>query len=332
MSHSNSSLNCFTNCMAKYWHTYINHTPPCKPPSPHLTFGTMAHEVLYKAGELRDISTVATTLDYDTVIPSEVLYSDLKETFGIRSWANYFTSVIKEVAKYEHNCITELASSKEKVEIYRELKLQLSVEELKGLGYNISQPLVGVIDLLLITKDSAIILDYKFSTTKKTQADFDMNSQLPLYAWFVHWRYDIPLQNIQVGYIDIPKTEFCSPMVLTNGTLSRAKSQNTSQELYKLAIYTVHGDDPYYNCEPGGYYYDCYCSLALNKPAYINKQYLDFDVYSGIISDIMDTAVMVDKMIANNDKFLHKYDSYSCSACEYLPYCKPWLKATFGKE
>ena len=50
MAHSNSSLNCFANCMAKYEHNYILHTPPCKPVSPHLTFGTMAHEVLYNAG------------------------------------------------------------------------------------------------------------------------------------------------------------------------------------------------------------------------------------------------------------------------------------------
>ena len=71
--------------MAKYWHTYVNHTPPCKPPSPHLTFGTMAHEVLYKAGELRDTATVTSATEYDTIIPSEVLYPDLKETFGIRS-------------------------------------------------------------------------------------------------------------------------------------------------------------------------------------------------------------------------------------------------------
>ena len=40
--------------MAKYEHNYILHTPPCKPLSPHLPFGTMAHEVLEKAGRLRD--------------------------------------------------------------------------------------------------------------------------------------------------------------------------------------------------------------------------------------------------------------------------------------
>ena len=54
MSHSNSSLNTFAYCMAKYEHSYILHTPPCKPPSPHLEFGTMAHDVLHKAGQLRD--------------------------------------------------------------------------------------------------------------------------------------------------------------------------------------------------------------------------------------------------------------------------------------
>ena len=51
MAHSNSSLNSFANCMAKYEHNYILHTPPCKPISPHLTFGIMAHDCLYKAGK-----------------------------------------------------------------------------------------------------------------------------------------------------------------------------------------------------------------------------------------------------------------------------------------
>ena len=46
--------------------------------------------------------------------------------------------------------------------------------------YHIKQPLVGIIDFLAYTKTEAIILDYKFSSSKKTQDDFDMNSQLPL--------------------------------------------------------------------------------------------------------------------------------------------------------
>ena len=80
MTHSNSSLNCFANCMAKYEHNYILHTPPCKPLSPHLPFGTMAHEVLEKAGRLRDEAEdgVVDNDTYYNIIPSEVLYPELK--------------------------------------------------------------------------------------------------------------------------------------------------------------------------------------------------------------------------------------------------------------
>lgn len=94
MAHSNSSLNSFANCMAKYEHNYILHTPPCKPISPHLTFGIMAHDCLYKAGKLRDEydDGVIQPGDYEQVIPSEVLYPELKEEFGIESWTKLFCS------------------------------------------------------------------------------------------------------------------------------------------------------------------------------------------------------------------------------------------------
>lgn len=330
MSYSNSSLNCFANCMAKYKLNYIEHVQPDSI-SPHLTFGAMAHEVLEKAGRLRD-DAADKVIDedyYDTIIPSEVLYNDLKNFFQIKSWHNYFTPIIKQIATYEHNCIKEL-SAKGDVQVEREVKLQLTPEQLKnyGLSYCLDEPFVGVVDLLLYTKDSAIILDYKFSTKRKDQDDFDMNSQLPLYALLVHLNYDIPLHNIQYGYIDIPKQEFGIPSLLTNGTVSRAKSQNVSQYTYEQFVKAIHGDDPYYNCEPGGYYYDAWCNFALNKPAYISKQYLDEEVYENIIHDLITTAEVISKMKAYmpyNQAFVRKYDSYSCKGCEYLKSCKPWL-------
>lgn len=329
MSHSNSSLNSFANCMARYEHNYILHTPPCKPISPHLTFGIMAHDCLYKAGKLRDEAEdgVLESGEYQTVIPSEVLYDDLKKEFNIPNWLNYFTPIIKQTAQYERKLIQDLVETQTGlVNVEREIKLQLTVDQLKELGYyGIDQPIVGIIDCLLYTKTHAIIIDYKFSSSKKTQDDFDMNSQLPLYAMFVHTLYDIPLHNIQYGYIDIPKQSFGVPTVLSNGTLSRAKSQNVSQELYEKAVFAVHGDDPYYNCKPGNYYYDCWCNLALNKAAYLSLQYLDMEVYAGVTDDLMKAAKMIDFMITNKMPFLRKYDAYSCKSCEYLTACKPWL-------
>ena len=335
MSHSNSSLNTFANCMAKYEHSYIKRTPTDNPPSPHLTFGSMAHEVLYKAGKLRDENEdgVVDKESYYQVIPSEVLYQDLKQTFQIKSWQNYFRNVIKETASIESKLVKEILETYgESVIIEREIKMQLTVEELKALGYyNISQPFVGIIDLLIYTPQRAIILDYKFSTSRKSQDDFDMNSQLPLYAFFVNTLYGVPLHNIQYGYIDIPKTDFGFPTVLTNGTLSRSKEQNVSQELYEKAVIAVHGEnDEKYNCKPGGYYYDCWCNLAHKRPAYLSIQYLDMDVYTNVVADLMLTAQTIDKYTSEKLPFLRKYDSYSCKGCDYLKSCKPWLTVKGG--
>lgn len=329
MSHSNSALNSFASCMARYEHNYILHTPPCKPVSPHLTFGIMAHDCLYKAGKLRDDADdgVIQVGDYQQVIPSEVLYGDLKDEFQILNWQSYFVPVIKQTAVYERQLVKELIDAQTgNVRIEREVKLQLTVEQLKQLDYtNINQPIVGIIDCLMYTETDAIILDYKFSSSKKTQDDFDINSQLPLYALLVHINYDIPLHNIRYGYIDIPKKAFDKPTVLSNGTLSRSKSQNVSQEFYEQCVMAVHGDDPYYHCKEGGYYHDIWNSLALNKAAYLSIQYLDLDVYQGVIKDLLDAAKMIDFMIEHKMPFLKKYDAYSCKSCEYLTACKPWL-------
>lgn len=327
MSHSNSSLNCFANCMAKYMHSYILHSKPCSKPSPHLTFGVMAHEVLYKAGKMRDeIEDGVYDGKYQTIIPSEVLYTELKNEFGINNWRQYFIPVIKETAKYENDLINELLQSGEDVQVEREVKLQLTVEQLTKLGvYGITQPVVGVIDLLIYTKTKAIIVDYKFSSNKKTQDDFDMNSQLPLYSLLVHINYDVPLHNIQYGYIDIPKKSFGTPTLLSNGTLSRSKAQNVSQELYEKSVIAIHGEDEHYNCKEGGYYHECWCNLALNKAAYLSMQYLDMEVYYEVTKDLFNAAKMIDFMTENKMPFLKKYDAYSCKSCEYLDSCKPWL-------
>lgn len=334
MSHSNSSLNCFANCMAKYKHQYILHTQPCRPPSEHLTFGIMAHDVLHKAGVLRDEAAdgVIDKDGYCTVIPSEVLYNDLKDKFGISNWQQYFLPIIRETAKYEEDLVEELASKGQSVRIEREVKLQLSVEQLYGIGvHGISQPLVGIIDCLIYTDTEAVILDYKFSGTRKTQDDFDMNSQLPLYMLLVHCNYNIPIHNIRAGYIDIPKQMFDKPVLLTNGTLSRSKSQNVSQEMYEKYVTAIHGDDEHYNCKPGGYYYECWCNLALNKCAYLSIQYIDEVTYNGIIHDLLNAAYLIDTMNEEHLPFVTKYDSYSCKNCEFINSCKPWLTVDWEK-
>lgn len=327
MSHSNSSLNTFASCMKKYEHNYILHTTPDKPISPHLVFGAMAHDVLHKAGELRDAhyDNVLTKDDYVSIIPSEVLYNDLKNYFNISSWETYFTGIIQKCAEYEDSIVKEIAKSG-KAEIYREFKLSITPELMRSFGYTgITDTMVGIIDLLIVGNDCATIVDYKFSSTRKSQDDFDMNSQLQLYAFFVNKLLNIPLRNIRIGYIDIPKQDFAKPTILSNGTLSRSKSQNVTQELYEKSVIAIHGNDEYYNCKPGGYYYDVWCNLALNSIAYMSLQYVDEATYNGIMADLIDTAKMIDYMKLHNMPFLKKYDAYTCKACEYLTSCKPWL-------
>lgn len=325
MSYSNSSLNCFQNCMAKYYHAYIAHSERCQPPSPHLTFGTMAHEVLYKAGKLRDEQGDSVP-SFDICIPSEVLYPELKIEFGINDWRKYFLHVIKQVSKYETNIITSYNKS---VQIERELKLQLLINDIDRKFHKIlKEPIVGIIDLLVMTEDktAATIIDYKFSDKQKTQDDFDQNSQLQLYASFVNIIYGVPLHNIKIGYIDIPKTVFGQPTLLSNGTLSRSKDQNVSADLYKKAVIAIHGEnDEKYNCNPGGWYYDVYCNLKLKKAAYINTQFVDEETYLYVMNDLLDTGKMIDMMKEKHMSFLRKYDTYSCKNCEFLTACKPWL-------
>ena len=116
----------------------------------------------------------------------------------------------------------------------------------------------------------------------------------------------------------------------TKSKVSRAKNQNVSQEFYEQCVIAVHGDDPYYNSKEGGYYHDIWNHLALNKAAYLSVQYLDSEVYTGVLNDLINAAKMIDFMIEHKMPFLRKYDSYSCKSCEYLNACKPWLTVDGG--
>lgn len=337
MAHSNSSINTYLYCQRKYWHAYVNNTKPCKPPSPDLQFGSFAHEVLENAGRVRDEIADGvrddSTADYTPIIPSELLQVELKNHFGIRKWSTYFMPVIRQVYEYEKYFVEEL-SNNGPVTIEREIKLYINATDLpsmKGIDnfvqYDILTPLVGVIDLLIRNDKEAVILDYKFSTKRKDQSNFDMDSQLYIYAMLVSHRYNIPLSEIRVGYIDIPKEDSVIPTVLSNGTLSRAKSQNVLPEQYKAAVKAIHGDDAYYNCDKGGYYYGVYNNLQHVKAAYLAYQYVDMAAYNSIIPDVIATVTQIEQSALHKNKmrYLPKLDSYSCKSCEYLDACKPWI-------
>ena len=332
MSHSNSSLNTFTDCEQKFKLHYIDHKEPTGPVSPHLTFGAMAHEVMYKAGILRDCADDKIP-SYQSCIPSDLAYPEEASYFKIYSWQKYFTPVIKEVAKIEKELLQSFNSTN--VSIEREIKMQLSNEQLEQYGLlspnlpKLTEPFVGIIDLLMTTETEAIIIDYKFSTKRKDQDDFDNNSQLYLYAMFVHLLYDIPLHNIKIGYIDIPKQMFEMPILLKNGTLSRSKSMNVSQDMYIAAVKAVHPDEYEEMLAPGGYYHDIVNELALNKCAYLTCQYVDEEICANVVDEIILTAQFIELKKLNSYPFLRKFDSYSCKNCDYKKYCKPYLTEVF---
>lgn len=333
MNHSNSSINCFAACQKKYWHSYINNTKPDIPPSPHLAFGSMAHDVLYQAGILRDNCEAGIT-DYNIVIPSEASNIDLKSYFNIYSWNRYFRDVCKQVAIYEKDLLKHFSTyEKGGFEIMREHTIVLKASDIIAKTSDtiyLFDNVKGIIDLLYVGKKYAMIIDYKFSTKVKDQLDFDLNSQLQLYALLVSKKYNIPLRNIIIGYIDIPKTEFGNPTLLSTGKLSRSKAQNVSQEMYIKAVKAVHPDECDEMLKPDGYYYNIVQELALKKAAYLSYQFLELDTVEYMRHDMIKIMKTIELCNSGELDYLSKLDAYTCRSCEFLKSCKPWLRVFGG--
>lgn len=326
MQHSNSSLNTFNRCMHLYKMIYIDELEP-DTPSLDFEFGKLGHEILCNAGNMRDAGKPD---EQYSMIPGELEYEGLKEKYGINSWMSYFKDVIDECRRCEEEAIAR-AFGNETVSIEREKKIILMPEHLH---WTVKNPIVGVVDCLIYTRKKAVILDYKFSSRRKTQDDFDENSQLQLYARLVTEEYDIDENDVMIGYIDIPKKAYDMPALLKNGTLSKAKSQNVSAQNYLIGIKAAHGEnDPYYNANPGGYYYDIVQELSLNRPAYMSLRMLDIDVYRHILSDINETITLIELLDTKGENLYPRmYSSYLCDSCEYKKQCKPWLTVDINTE
>jgi len=109
--------------------------------------------------------------------------------------------------------------------LYRELPLE--TEELKG-----------IIDLVLRDKTTGriLLIDYKTSFRSRSITELLYDQQLYLYVYLYHVCKKEPITNISIGIITIPKEEIGPPALLKNGTLSKNKNQNTTEELYLEAI------------------------------------------------------------------------------------------------
>lgn len=240
----------------------------------HLQFGSMGHEVL----ETR-------------IIPEEELYPELKEAFDITSWNNYFTHIFKELDEY----------FKDYEVLHREYRVE-------------TECIKGVIDVVWRHKETGRILitDYKFSNKDKGQEDILLDEQMYIYAVAYATLNNLKLEDIDIGYINIPKCEFKKPRVLKSGQLSKDKAQNTTYQLYVEAIQENN----------------------LNMTDYeeflieiINKRMCTIAISE--INNEMAIRIMtnIDNVIRDMDKnYVLEKCTFQCKYCDFLQYCK------YGKE
>ena len=240
----------------------------------HLQFGSMGHEVL----ETR-------------IIPDETLYNDLKEAFNITSWKNYFTRIFEELDDY----------FKDYEVLHREYRVE--TDDIKG-----------VVDVVWKNKITGKILitDYKFSNKDKGQTDIYLDEQMYIYAVVYATLNNLTLDDIEIGYINIPKCEFQKPRVLRNGQLSKDKAQNTTYMLYLEAI-----DENNLNLAD---YKDVLKELTNKRMCTIAISPINNEMAVRIMTNI-------DNVIKDMNKgYVLEKCTFQCKYCDFIQYCK------YGKE
>ena len=240
----------------------------------HLQFGSMGHKVL----ETREI-------------PDEMLYPELKEEFGIQSWKNYFTTIFNELDEYFKD--------------YEVLHKEYRVE---------NEYIKGVIDVVWRHKTTGRILitDYKFSTKNKGLEDILLDEQMYLYAMVYGTNNNLSIDDIDIGYINIPKCEMTKPRVLKNGTLSKDKAQNTTYNMYVESINELGLNISDYE--------DILSELT-------NKTMINVAISQMNRDMMMRIAENVDHVIRDMEKgYVLEKCAFQCKYCDFLQYCK------YGKE
>ena len=240
----------------------------------HLQFGSMGHKVL----ETREI-------------PDEMLYPELKEEFGIQSWKNYFTTIFNELDEYFKD--------------YEVLHKEYRVE---------NEYIKGVIDVVWRHKTTGRILitDYKFSTKNKGLEDILLDEQMYLYAMVYGTNNNLSIDDIDIGYINIPKCEMTKPRVLKNGTLSKDKAQNTTYNMYVESINELGLNISDYE--------DILSELT-------NKTMINVAISQMNRDMMVRIAENVDHVIRDMEKgYVLEKCAFQCKYCDFLQYCK------YGKE
>ena len=270
---SHSAITTYLDCQRK-WELVYKYG--LRQDNVHFQFGSMAHKVL----ETR-------------IIPDEMLYPELKEFFGIKSWHNYFSNVLREIDKFvEINNLEQIGR-------------EVDVED---------DNLVGCIDCVFKVKgtDEYVIGDYKFSTSVKGYDELLLDEQMYIYAYLYAMANHIDLTKITTCYINIPKVELNAPRELKNGTLSKDKSQNTTYDLYLAKIHEL--------------------GLNVNEYADVlealkDKPYIVFTKNKLNLDNLEKVFANIENVIKDMQKgYVLEKNSYMCSRCEFYEYCK------LGKE
>lgn len=240
----------------------------------HFQFGSLGHKTL----ETR-------------IIPDEMLYPELKEAFNISSWKNYFEPIFKEIDNRMKNYTL----------LYKELKVE-------------NEFIKGVIDAVWRHNETGqyLITDYKFSTSDKGQEDVLLDEQMYIYAVLLAEQLGISLDNIHIGYINIPKKEMDNPRVLKNGALSKDKAQNVTYEKYVEKIKELNLNIADYE--------DFLSEIHGRTLLTIEHQPINIDMVYRIMNNI-------DNVIRDMCKgYVLEKCSFQCKKCDYIQYCK------YGKE
>lgn len=268
---SHSEITTYVDCQKKWELQYVK---GLKIDNIHFQFGSMAHKVM----ETRQI-------------PEEELYLNLKESFGISSWKNYFESIFDELD--------------ERMKDYEILHKEYKVE---------NEDMVGVIDVVWKHKDTGkyLITDYKFSNSDKGQVDILLDEQMYIYAVLFASMNGLTLDDISIGYINIPKTEMNQPRILKTGKLSKDKAQNTTYKKYLAKINELGLNV----CD----YEDILLELKSKYLLTIEMSTINIDMACRIMENI-------DNIIKDMSKgYVLEKCSYMCKRCECLEYCK------YGKD
>lgn len=240
----------------------------------HFKFGSMGHKVL----ETRNI-------------PDEMLYPECKEAFGITSWKDYFEPILEELDEYFIDYDV----------LFREYPIE--TDDIKG-----------VIDVVWKHKKTGRILitDYKFSNSDKGNEDILLDEQMYIYAVAIASEMGLTLNDIDIGYVNIPKTPMNKPRILKNGQLSKDKAQNVT---YKKYIDTIK--------ELGlniADYEDFLIEIKDKKLLTIAISPINIDMCVRIMANIDNTIKDMQK------GYVLEKCTFMCKKCDYLQYCK------YGKE